>query len=151
MIDIGLRKDWLKRMWRNGRRTRLKILRGRPRVGSSPTIRRQKKQLKPLENRGVWLFFFFRPGSHQLYDNAIVQQPYSNAEKRLNRLFLNRPEHLTFSSIFQYLPKHLLYISIPFDIRISADPLRFFHRFSHFWFKLPYILRIRHIKGYAFP
>ena len=26
-------------MWRNGSRTRLKILRGRPRVGSSPTIR----------------------------------------------------------------------------------------------------------------
>ena len=37
------------RMWRNGRRTRLKILRGRPRVGSSPTIRIRAESREALE------------------------------------------------------------------------------------------------------
>ena len=58
MIDIGLRKDWLKRMWRNGRRTRLKILRGQPRVGSSPTIR-MKLILQTIGNQRIFGGFFF--------------------------------------------------------------------------------------------
>ena len=52
-MNISLRKA--ERMWRNGRRTRLKILRGQPRVGSSPTIRR-KKQLNLCEIKGLAVF-----------------------------------------------------------------------------------------------
>ncbi len=55
-MNIGLRKA--ERMWRNGRRTRLKILRGQPRVGSSPTIRRKKKQLILCEIKDLAVFSF---------------------------------------------------------------------------------------------
>ena len=59
-------------MWRNGRRTRLKILRGRPRVGSSPTIRIRK--MGSDENLNPFLLF----KNNKIYDNShlLVGKPF---------------------------------------------------------------------------
>ncbi len=60
------------RMWRNGRRTRLKILRWWHRVGSSPTIRSLKRGIAlVLTLLGQYLFLCAKRDASG-YENLIV-------------------------------------------------------------------------------